>query len=309
MKTKDNNEDQTPSAACDSGWIDELSEGTELTAETERSFLKRLNKNIAKSVEASVKEITDFSLGRDAATIGNIRFEKHEMLVSICIPFSIVPNSMEPSHPVKEQKHIRREFALYIRNNSKRLSSLLHTMLLEVLLDKWLSKEKLHLDISKNLKSIAQRSLAGRPTLRIPPRYETYIQNEGKEIKNAISKIRDVTRSMKKDNKDLTIADVWKKLRRKYPRSKYPWMAHFKEISAKLPRRRYLASAIKPEELLENTDRNSGPCDLLEPENWLILDAAARVVQLELKAIAKIVYPFGSIKELLLRRKRKSTHK
>ena len=240
---------------------------------------EQLDSYIAGSIERRFNEITQSSLGHWQAEIQNISFNDSCLLVSIEVPFVLPFDS--PYR--RDQIRLREGFAEYLfkRDTQKKLSNqFLYPMLVDYLIEAFELK-KVNSYIMKRLKKIPQRSLAGRPTAPIPSDMQVRIIQEGKAIFGMLRLIRGQVQEWQKKNHDLTDSTIQKKLRKKYPASKFKWMAHFLKMGAKLPRRRYDASERNwvPSMEVTSPDTKPTPCKLTEPSEWSVVDIATRVTQ------------------------------
>jgi hypothetical protein len=256
------------------------------TQENERSTNRlRLKRSIARSLEAEIREVTDASLGSWPAEIQGINRDADGLLVSIRLPFPIfTPSSGEGYWPPsrREQERRRKKYAEFLssQRNEAKLASFFYQQLVNFMIEDR-KFDRFGPDIIKHLKTIAQRELAGHPEEIIQPRTGRRIQREGKVVERTIESIRTFVKRLKVKDGRLQESTILRKLNRKFPRSRFVWIKHFYDLSAKLPRRRYWSSSpdesAASEKFFENGTRT--PCTISEPNDWSIPDITAKVVQ------------------------------
>jgi hypothetical protein len=93
--------------------------------------------------------------------------------------------------------------------------------------------------------------------------------------------MREYVKLLQKKYRNLQDPTILRRLRRKFPKGKFPWIEHFYALDGKIPRRRYLSAnpigiAIPAD---TSSDDDQTRFAISEPSDWSIPDITARVIQ------------------------------
>jgi hypothetical protein len=264
---------------------------------------KQLTDGIARSVEAEIRQFTSASLGTWPAEILNIEFDAEGLLLSARLPFPIFePSAGKDDWPGSRRKQecLRTKYAEHLFRQEKQLASFFYQKLVEFIIE-YRRFDRFGPDVIKRLNSIAQREFAGHPTEIIQPAMGQKIRREGRSVWRTIELIRDFVKLLQKKDGPLRDSQILKRLRRKFPQSRFPWVEHFYALSGTLPRRRYWSASSVESATSENMspDGKRPPCTIAEPGEWSIVDITARVVQAHFRKETSRTFALLKIKGLI----------
>lgn len=290
----------TPSGAASS---DPTARPSEIKTDSAKAR-ERLDKALGEHLERYFTEVLDRVYLYSSAAIERIDDRGECLDIVFRMPFFLAAPSPDAGKwllTARARTKLRKGFMDYLRRGEtvKEMSDLLYAQLSHFLLELG-GINKYNDKIQAQLRKIAQKMLAGRPSHPIPNKVEKRIQKEGVNIYRAIQDMQNSIKRWKKT--DRTIRG---NIRRLYPTKKYPWLPIFVSLIPKLPYKPYYPGRTDPSGAFDEKGKPL-PAKLSEPDRWSTIDIAVKILQQKLRQEIAIPFSLDDIKRTLSAAVRKS---